>query len=56
MMKGKGGYFLKGIGVGVAAGMAIAMASAPRERKSKDFRRCAGKTLRSLGDAIEQLF
>jgi len=56
MMHTKGGVFLKGVGIGVAAGVAIAMASVPRERKSKDFRRCAGKTLRSIGEAIENLF
>jgi gas vesicle protein len=56
MIQTKGGAFLKGVGIGVAAGVAIAMASVPRERKSKDFRRCAGKTLRSIGEAIENLF
>ena len=56
MLNTKGGAFLKGAGIGAAVGVAIAMASIPRERKSKNFRRCAGKTLRTIGETIENLF
>ncbi|MDR0381602.1 MAG: hypothetical protein LBH86_06375 [Oscillospiraceae bacterium] len=46
--------FLKGIGVGVAVGAAVATALVPVDRK-RIFRSRAGRTLRAIGHAVEDL-
>lgn len=54
-MSNKAMGFMKGVGAGVLAGMAIAAVGSRMMQNDRSFKRRANKTMRNVGDLLENV-